>query len=1000
MVHESIKKTPYVGPRPFERGEHNIFFGRDREVSELLSLIISHQTVLLFAQSGAGKSSLVNAMLIPQLEEEELYIPPVTRVKSILPEGIDAKDISNLFVYNTLVGWAGENVDYKKLTRMTITDFLTDYRRQRQENEHTPYVLIIDQFEEFFTAYTERWTERREFFHQLAAALKSDTPLRVFLVIREDYIAQLEPYNDLLPDKLRTRYRLEGLKRNSALVAVTGPLRMSEVKFGEGVAESLVDELLKINVETLDGETLEVRGEYVEPVQLQVVCQSLWNALPPDTQVITTDHLQKFGDIDQALQLFYENSLQTAVQQTHVKEGELRNWFKNKLITPAGTRGNAYRGETETEGIANAAVDVFVAQHLVRGEIRGGSRWYELTHDRFIDPILKSNREWAEAAGDEQMHQKLREQAARWRASGRGTEGILSEAELIEAEVWLEQSGSDDEEIKDYISACRREIQIEKARQLRRRYVVVLFMLILSIAAIVFAVIQWGQASRNAKIAQVQRQDAEDARAEAVEALSVADSARIEADSARVAADLARKRMEEALADAVVAREEAVRQREIAQEQTRMAQKAEGEAIVAQRETEKINKELRNVNISNMANLLAIEARRQMRDDAELAMLLGRQAFLFDSQQMYRHKNDVYLSLLAVYNTLIADNVTHPVYPLLYTRHDDWVRALSFQHQGDLFVSAGNDAKLLRWRYADGMLSPRDALETNASISCMLLGTDNRLFCGCVDGTLFFLPDIQQFGSPKVWPAHNGSIIDMAFDSFQNILATIGRDGMIVLRDVANDSLVLQQPLKNAASVCYSPDGRTLCAGLENGQIHSYTFDRSSGLVREHTLSAHNETVNVILFHPRADTIVATCSDNGDVKVWHVNWDTGVWQRRHWFVGHTGPVNALAFSPKEDENILASGGADKKVRLWDLERPDNLPIVLEGPERWVLSLGFSPDGEMLAAGIGDRSIYLWPTHPGFIADIICEHVSRNLSKDEWTFYIGRSIEYQQTCPQR
>jgi len=109
-------------------------------------------------------------------------------------------------------------------------------------------------------------------------------------------------------------------------------------------------------------------------------------------------------------------------------------------------------------------------------------------------------------------------------------------------------------------------------------------------------------------------------------------------------------------------------------------------------------------------------------------------------------------------------------------------------------------------------------------------------------------------------------------------------------------------------------------------------------------------------------------------------------------------VSALAFNP--DGSILASGGADRKVRLWDLERPDNLPVILDGPERWILSLAFSPDGETLAAGDGNKSIYLWPVRSERIADIICEHVSRtdrNLTVEEWATYIGSAIPKQETC---
>jgi len=47
--------NPFVGPRPFAQGDANRFFGRDREISELYSLVVAHRTVLLYAQSGAER---------------------------------------------------------------------------------------------------------------------------------------------------------------------------------------------------------------------------------------------------------------------------------------------------------------------------------------------------------------------------------------------------------------------------------------------------------------------------------------------------------------------------------------------------------------------------------------------------------------------------------------------------------------------------------------------------------------------------------------------------------------------------------------------------------------------------------------------------------------------------------------------------------------------------------------------------------------------------------
>jgi hypothetical protein len=60
------------------------FFGRDDETDELLSLLLGHKVVLVYAQSGAGKTSLLNAKIIPELEENGLHVLPVARVEGYL----------------------------------------------------------------------------------------------------------------------------------------------------------------------------------------------------------------------------------------------------------------------------------------------------------------------------------------------------------------------------------------------------------------------------------------------------------------------------------------------------------------------------------------------------------------------------------------------------------------------------------------------------------------------------------------------------------------------------------------------------------------------------------------------------------------------------------------------------------------------------------------------------------------------------------------------------
>src|SRR5262245_20545262 len=70
--------NPFVGPRSFQAGE--ALYGRDREIRDLRGLLIAERIVLLHSPSGAGKTSLVQAALIPELEAQEFRVLPVMRV--------------------------------------------------------------------------------------------------------------------------------------------------------------------------------------------------------------------------------------------------------------------------------------------------------------------------------------------------------------------------------------------------------------------------------------------------------------------------------------------------------------------------------------------------------------------------------------------------------------------------------------------------------------------------------------------------------------------------------------------------------------------------------------------------------------------------------------------------------------------------------------------------------------------------------------------------------
>src|SRR5499427_6866965 len=406
-------QKPYVGLRPFGRDEEDLFFGRDRETRDLCSLVVAHPIVLLYAASGAGKSSLLNAGLIPLLEARGYEVLPSARVSGRIPDAIKTSEVNNVYAFNVLSSWAGPSVDPRDLVKADIAGFLAS-RPHRKDAAGEPVlrVVLLDQFEELFTFAPERWQERAALLRQLAEALERDRLLRIVLVMRREFVAQLETYAPLLPQGLRTRFALELLGPKAAQEAIEGPLARTDRKIEPEASQRLVQELRTITVRGAGGEDIETIDPSIEPVGLQVACVKLWDDLPPDVHTITPAHIETYGDVDKALKRFYEDALNAAATKTGVSEDRLRLWVDRYLITPGGTRGTVYRGPESTGreewAIPNAAVDVLEEKHLIRAEARpGGERWYELTHDRFIVPVRDAIRVWKEHYERRQRRWKL-----------------------------------------------------------------------------------------------------------------------------------------------------------------------------------------------------------------------------------------------------------------------------------------------------------------------------------------------------------------------------------------------------------------------------------------------------------------------------------------------------------------------------------------------------------------------------------------------------------------
>jgi WD40 repeat protein len=195
------------------------------------------------------------------------------------------------------------------------------------------------------------------------------------------------------------------------------------------------------------------------------------------------------------------------------------------------------------------------------------------------------------------------------------------------------------------------------------------------------------------------------------------------------------------------------------------------------------------------------------------------------------------------------------------------------------------------------------------------------------------------------------------------MIVTGSEDKTIKLWDAQTGQLEQTLPDlgSEVTSVAFSPDGNTLAAALNyNSALKNYSVivvDARAGKLGEikQTLTYSSWLVTFVAFSPDGKTLFG--GSYRKLKLW----DTGTWALR---VENTmGEINP-AYALSADGKLVATGGTNENsVKVWDAES-GALKLTLEGHEKGVLSLAFSPDGQTLVSGSYDNTVRQWDVRKG------------------------------------
>lgn len=279
-------ESPYKFLDYYELKDQPLFFGRRRESNILVADVVVNRLVVLFARTGTGKTSLINAGVRPLLEARD-YRTFYIRVEQNPTEAArDELQKAKLL---------GETAEDEPLSKQ-LASIVKSLDRS--------IVLFFDQFEEFFIQIRDRET-RRKFIADMAEVYRDErSGVHLVFSMREEYFHEMDEFRTEIPSIFHQNSNLRLLHFDDAQAreAIIKPAEAWKVT----VEPALVDELVRDLAQ--DGR--------INPTSLQIVCDTLWRERDESTGRISLDEYQKLGGWRHILDQRLENDIGVALAET------------------------------------------------------------------------------------------------------------------------------------------------------------------------------------------------------------------------------------------------------------------------------------------------------------------------------------------------------------------------------------------------------------------------------------------------------------------------------------------------------------------------------------------------------------------------------------------------------------------------------------------------------------------------------------------------------------
>ena len=914
-----IDRPPYKGLKRFNAKDKDLFFGRDGLIKKLIAAVNQSNLVLVLGASGSGKSSVVRAGVMPQMENLG-----------------DTRYESCLFIPNRdpFVNFHRSLLDP---TKDIFTESEVEFILEEEENtinravdllksKHSHWLIFIDQFEELFTICKNLETRRNFIQGMMQIAETKDQSIKLILAMRSDFLEEFSAYPVFAEIAEKNINLVADMQPAELRQAIASPAANHGIVFESGLVEEIIED---------------VQGQAASLPLLQYTLDLLWQDDDLSDRTLNIITYRNLGGVTGALQKhvnqIYQGlnpEQQVATKQIFLRLVDIVGQEKSENIRTTVSR-RAYKSEfTEAQ---LETVTLLTDNNLLVSDNpdQQGQSTVEIAHESLLTSWLELKDWIIDARNTISLRNRLAEDTANWQKLAK------NKPKQANDELW---SGA----------------KLEKVIEARKdgTFTDVLGGLSHEINKFLDASVDWKDRQIQEKLATAQRLTEE---SEARRDAEI--TAREEAEQRTREQKQANKKLRILSAIAVSVgiaasflgitsfyrSQEAQLKQQAANIKVKLSLDNEIERLLESIQLAGNNQKLNQKWFKSQTPILPEVQSvlyQAVEESRERSVINGHQnvvisvAFSPDGKYLVSGSWD---------NTVKLWDVGSRSEIHTFNGHQSGVYSVAFSPDGKYLVSGSGDNTVKLWD-----VGSRSEIHTfnghqNVVYSVAFSPDGKYLVSGSLDNTVK-LWDVGSRSEIHTFNGHQDRVYSVAFSPDGKYLVSGSLDNTVKLWDVGSRSEIhtFNGHQDRVYSVAFSPDGKYLVSGSWDNTVKLWDVGSRSEI---HTFNGHQDRVYSVAFSPDGKYLVSGSLDN-TVKLW----DVGSRSEIHTFNGHQDRVYSVAFSP--DGKYLVSGSLDNTVKLWDVGSRSEIH-TFNGHQSGVYSVAFSPDGKYLVSGSLDNTVKLW-----------------------------------------